>query len=155
MAKTARKVVVVMGMVALALAGTKLAAFGAEPEFPAMRILVITVAGVLPPDMLARAQAETARIYAAVGVRLTWEARTAPTTAIGPADTLSSLTRLTMLIISNPNAWPERVAADALGAAPAADRNERGPNAVGRNRRLLGRCHGPAEAGHYVLTRSG
>jgi hypothetical protein len=120
MAKRGCKVVVVMGMVALALGGPK-AAFGAEPEFRAMRILIITVAGVPPPDMLARAQAETARIYAAMGVRLIWEPRTTPTTAIGPADPLSSPARLTMLIISNPNICPERVAADALGAAPAAE----------------------------------
>ncbi len=109
MAKTARNLVVVMGIVVAGSAGTTLSAFGAEPDLLAIRILVGTVAGVRP-DMLVRAQTETARIYAAVGVRLVWE-----------TDPLSLLPRLTMLIVSSPDAWSERVVATALGAAPAGD----------------------------------
>ena len=60
--------------------------------------------------MLVRAQTETARIYAAVGVRLVWE-----------ADPLSLFPRLSMLIVTTPDAWSERVVATALGAAPAGD----------------------------------
>jgi len=88
-AKTAHKVVVAMGLVAVGLAGTPPAAFGAEPDFPAMRILVITVAGVPPPEMLVQPQAETARIYAAAGVTLVWETRGDPIRAVHPADPLS------------------------------------------------------------------
>lgn len=101
---------VIVGIVMAGLAGTTPSAFGAEPELLAMKILVVTVADGPSPDMLVRAQTETARIYAAVGVRFVWE-----------ADALSLLPRLTMLIVSNPDTWPERVAATALGAAPAGD----------------------------------
>src|SRR5688572_24316398 len=150
MAKTACRVVTVMGMVAAGLAGTAPSALG-EPELLGVKILVVTVAGAPPPpDVLVRAQTETARIYAAVGVRLVWEARGAPITA----DPLSLLPRLTMIIVDNPDAWPERVAASALGVAPD------GQSGVGRrayafNERIQesGRRHGtdPAKILGYVM----
>ena len=108
MAKTARNLVV-MGIVVAGLAGTTPSALGAEPELLAIRILVATVAGV-PPDMLVRAQTETARVYAAVGIRLVWE-----------GDPLNLLPHLTMRIVSGPGHWFERVAESALGAVPAGD----------------------------------
>ena len=108
MANAIRKLVV-MGIVAIGLAGTTPAAFGGEPELSAMRILVINKAGVPPPDVLVRAQAETARIYAAVGVRLVW------------TDPLSFFSRLTMMIVPTSNLELTKGAADAMGAAPAAD----------------------------------
>jgi hypothetical protein len=49
MAKTARHIVVVVGLATVGLAGTASAAFGAEPELPAIRILVKAVAGVARP----------------------------------------------------------------------------------------------------------
>ena len=107
MAKTSRRVVAV-GLVALGLAGTTSAVFGAQPELPAITILVNSVPGV-PIDVLLRAKAETARIYADAGVRLAW------------SDPSRTLPRLTVMIVSNPDAWPKRVAASALGAAPGTD----------------------------------
>lgn len=107
MAKTSRRVVAI-GLVALGLAGTTPAAFGAEPELPAIRILVNTVPGV-PIDVLVRAKSETTRIYADAGVRLAW------------SDPSRTLPRLTVMIVSNPDAWRERVAANTLGAAPGTD----------------------------------
>ena len=106
MAKTARKVVV---MVMVGLAGITPAAAGAEPESSEMRILVVNRAGVPSPDVLVRAQAETARIYAAVGVKLVW------------TDPPSSFFRLTMMIARSSNLSLTKGAADAMGAAPAAD----------------------------------
>ena len=101
MAKTSRRVVAI-GLVALGLAGTTPAAFGAEPELPAIRILVNTVPGV-PIDVLLRAKAETARIYADAGVRLVW------------SDPSRTLPRLTVMIVSNPDAWRERVGSEYVG----------------------------------------
>jgi hypothetical protein len=109
MATTARTVMMAMGLVVVGLAATTPETFGEEPEGSAIRILVINKMGLPPRDTLVEAQAEAARIYAAVGVRIAW------------TESLSTLPRLTMMIVSNPNAWPERVGADALGAAPAAD----------------------------------
>ncbi len=107
MANNSRRVVA-LGLVALELAGTTSAAFGAEPERPTIVILVNSVPGV-PIEVLLRAKAETARIYADAGVRLVW------------SDPSWTLPRLTVMIVSNPDAWPERVGADALGAAPGTD----------------------------------
>ena len=50
MAKTSRRVVAI-GLAALGLAGTTSAAFGSEPELPAIRILINSVPGV-PTDVL-------------------------------------------------------------------------------------------------------
>ena len=86
MAKTACRVAVAMGMIAVGLASTTPAASGAAPELPAIRILVINNVGVPPRETLAQAQAEAARIYAAVGVRLIW------------TDPVPSLPRLTLMI---------------------------------------------------------
>ena len=97
--------VVALGLVALGLAGTTPAAFGSEPERPAIMILVNSVPGV-PIDVLLRAKVETARIYADAGVRLVW------------SEPSRTLPRLTVMIVSNPDTWPERVGANALGAAP-------------------------------------
>jgi hypothetical protein len=47
--------------------------------------------------------------YIDVGVSLVW------------TDSFPTPPRLTMMIVSTPSAWPERVAADAVGAAPATD----------------------------------
>ena len=96
MAKTACNLVVMMGIVVAGSAATALSAFGAEPDLLAIRIFVVTVPDVRP-DMLVRAQTETARIYAAVGVELVWE-----------ADPLSLLPRLTMLIVTTPDASVRR-----------------------------------------------
>jgi hypothetical protein len=109
MAKAARTVAVAMGLVVVGLAATTPAAFGEEPRDSAIKILVNNKMGIPSRDTLVQAQAETARIYAAVGVTLVW------------GESLPTLPRLTMMIVSNPNGWPERVAVDALGAAPAAD----------------------------------
>jgi hypothetical protein len=108
MANPARRVAVAMGLVAAGLAGTAAEAFGADAELPAIRILVINKAGVPPADVIVEAQSETARIYAALGVRLEWTG-------------LSALPRLAMLITSDSNLGGQDVAADAMGAAPAAD----------------------------------
>ena len=108
MANTARRVVVAMGLVAAGLAGTAAEAFGAGAELPAIRILVVNKVGVRSTDVLVRAQSETARIYAAVGVRLEWTG-------------LPALPRLAMMITPDSNLGGQDVAADAMGAAPAAD----------------------------------
>ena len=105
MAKTACNLVVMMGIVVAGSAGTALSAFGAEPDLLAIRIFVVTVAGVRP-DMLVRAQTETARIYAAVGVRLVWE-----------ADPLSLLPRLSMLIVSDSRCLVRKSCSDCLGCS--------------------------------------
>ena len=105
--ETSRRVVAV-GLVALGFAGNTSAAFGPEPELPAMRILVNTVPGV-PIEVLLRANVEAARIYADAGVRLAW------------SDPSRTLPCLTVMIVSNPDAWLERVGANALGAAPGTD----------------------------------
>ena len=109
MAKRAFAVPVVMVVVVLGLAGTR-TAVGAEPEWLAMRVLVVTVAGVVSPDVLMRAQSETARVYSAIRLRLVWGGDPSPL-----------LSLLTIHIIPHPDAWSERVSATALGAAPAAD----------------------------------
>ena len=106
MTETSRKVVTI-GLVALGWAGTT-SAFGSQPELPAIRILVNTVPGV-PIDVLLRAKVEAARIYADAGVRLVW------------SDPSLTLPVLTVMIVSNPDAWPEGVGASALGAAPGTD----------------------------------
>ena len=106
MANTTWHIGVATGLV-VGLAAT-VPAFGAEPEIPAIRILVHAVT-TIPPDRLVRAQAEATRIYAAVGVRLVW------------TDPLPTLPRITMMIVSNPDDLPTVVGADALGVAPAAD----------------------------------
>ena len=80
-----------------------------ESAFPKLRILVINAAGIPPLDMLLQAHAENTRIYSGAGVNLLW------------SDPLNSIARLTMLIISNPNAWLNRVPIDALGLAPGTD----------------------------------
>lgn len=108
MVKTARTVVVAMGLMAAGPAGGAPATLDTEHE-PAMKILVMNHVGVPPRDVVIRAQAETARIYAAVGVRLDW------------IDPLPAFPRLTMKIISDSNLGGQKGAADALGAAPAAD----------------------------------
>jgi len=104
MANTSRRVVAT-GLVALGLAGPTSAAFGSEPERPALMILVNSVPGV-PIDVLLRAKGETARIYADAGVRLAW------------SDPSGTLPCLTVMLVSNPDTWPERVGPNALGAAP-------------------------------------
>jgi hypothetical protein len=71
-------------------------------------ILVNSVPGV-PIDVLLRAKDETARIYADAGVRLAW------------SDPSRILPRLTVMVVSNPDAWQKRVGAHALGAAPGSD----------------------------------
>ena len=99
-----------LALVAAGLAGTVAEAFGADADLPAIRILVVNKIGVPPTDVLVRAQSETARIYAAVGVRLEWAGQPA-------------LPRLVMMIPSDSNlgVGVEDVAPDAMGAAPAAD----------------------------------
>ena len=109
MANTARTVAVATGLVAAGLAGTAPAASGADAERPAIRILAVNKVSVPPADVLVRAQAETTRIYAAAGVRLVWN------------DPLSSISRLTMMVVPASNLELTKDAADALGAAPAAD----------------------------------
>ncbi len=116
MTETSRKVVTI-GLVALGWAGTT-SAFGSQPELPAIRILVNTVPGVPSNSVcqsdggvveLLRAKVEAARIYADAGVRLVW------------SDPSLTLPVLTVMIVSNPDAWPEGVGASALGAAPGTD----------------------------------
>ncbi len=109
MAKTARTVVVAVGLVVVGLAAVTPVAFGEEPKGSAIRILVIHDMSVPLRNTLSQAQDETERIYAAAGVKLVW------------TDALATLPRLTMMIVPNPTAWRERVSADALGAAPAAE----------------------------------
>ena len=109
MANTAGQAVGVTVLVAVGLAGVAPAAFGDEPEVPAMRILIRSHVGVVPPDVLVRAQSETTRIYAALGVRLVWN------------DSGASLPRLAMLVVSNPVLASGKRRPEALGAAPAAD----------------------------------
>jgi len=109
MAKAVRTVAVAMGLAAATMARAASAAFSAEAELPAIRILVMSHVGVPPPDVLFRAQAETARVYSAVGVRLVWN------------DALTSPARLTMMIIPASNLEVTKGSTDALGAAPAAD----------------------------------
>jgi len=109
MANPTWRIVMAMGLVAAGLAGTAAEAFGADAELPAIRILVTNKVGVPPTDVLVRAQSETARIYAAVGVRLGW------------TDLSPELPRLTMMIMSDSNLARQKGAADAVGAAPAAD----------------------------------
>jgi hypothetical protein len=65
--------------------------------------------GVPPPDILQRAQAETARIYAAIGVTLVW------------TETLPSLPLLTVKIVSEPILGTQKGVANAMGFAPGAD----------------------------------
>ena len=108
MANPARRIVVAMGLMAAGLAGTAVEAFGAGAELPAIRILVVNKVGVPPTDVLVRAQSETARIYAAVGVRLEWTGQPA-------------LPPVVVMIISDSNLEGQAVAANALGTAPAAD----------------------------------
>ncbi len=104
MAKTSRTVVAI-GLIAFGLAGTTSAGVGSEPELPAIGILVKSVPRV-PTDVLLRAKEETARVYADAGVRLAW------------SDPSRVLPSLTVMIISSPDAWGERVEATTLGAAP-------------------------------------
>ena len=107
MAKTSQRIVAV-GLVALGLVGSTSAAFASKPGLPAIRILVNSVPGV-PFDVLLRAKGETARIYADAGVRLVW------------SDPSRTLPCVTVMIVSNTDAWPKRVGASALGAAPGTD----------------------------------
>ena len=108
MTKTARQLLVAMGLIASGLTGSN-PAFGAEPERPAIRILVVNHLGRPRQDILVRAQAEVTRIYAAAGVRLVW------------TDPSRTLPYLTIMIDSEQHFGTPRGAADAMGAAPAAD----------------------------------
>jgi hypothetical protein len=65
--------------------------------------------GVPPPDILLQAQAETARIYAAIGVKLVW------------TDPSRALPLLTVKIVSEPILGTQNGVADAMGFAPGAD----------------------------------
>ena len=107
MAKTSRWVVAI-GLVALGVAGTTSVAFGSASKRPGITIFVNSVPGV-PIDVLQRAKGETARIYTDAGVRLNW------------SDPSRTLPRLTVMIVSNPDSWRERIGANALGSAPGTD----------------------------------
>lgn len=108
MANTARQLIVAMGVVASGWTGSNLA-FGAQPEPPAIRVLTVNHLGTPHQDILVRAQAEVARIYAAAGVKLVW-------TGSSPA-----LPSLILMIVSERDFGAQGAAANAMGAAPAAD----------------------------------
>ena len=90
------------------LAGVALPVLGAEPKLR-MSVLVVHKVGVPAADVLGQAQAETSRIFAAIGVRLSWN------------DPPTSGCPLTVMIVRQANLGLTKGAADAMGAAPAAD----------------------------------
>jgi hypothetical protein len=94
---------------AIGQTGIATTSFDAEADLPAIRILVTSHAGLVPRDVLVRAQSETARSYAALGVRLVWN------------DPGASLPHLAMLIVSSLTSASAKCATEALGAAPAAN----------------------------------
>lgn len=74
MAKTARRVVVAMGLVAVGLAGTEPAAFGASAQHAQGITLTVLVddSASVPANILAQARKDAARVFQNIDVEIVW-----------------------------------------------------------------------------------
>lgn len=74
MAKTACAVVVGMGLMAVGLAGTEPAAFGASPQHTHVITLKVRVddSASVPPNILAQAKKDTGRVFQNIDVEIVW-----------------------------------------------------------------------------------
>ena len=74
MAKTARRVVVAMGLVAVGLAGTEPAAFGASAQHAQVITLMVLVddSASVPANILAQARKDAARVFQNIDVEIVW-----------------------------------------------------------------------------------